>query len=151
MSIIYDALKKSQKIRSDKKPKVIAARRDNLIRQNIVIMLLILTCLFTILMAATMPGNQFMRGMTLSKHDAKQKPINIDKNVLARKEPVFIIPKMRLDGVFLSNSEKLAMIDNKSYHIGDDVKGMQLVSITFDKVKLRHKKQELTLRNELAQ
>ena len=151
MSIIYDALKKSQKIRAASKPKIAVAKRPTNTKQNVLLTLLILTCIFTIIMAATMPSGKLMPSLTLSKHSAKTHPTVMPKKVIAAKEPVFIVPKMRLDGVFLSSTEKLAMIDNKSYHLGDEVKGMQLVSISLDKVKLKHKKQVVTLRNELVQ
>lgn len=155
MSIIYEALKKSQKIRSASKPepkvKAIPAKRHGNARNHLIITLLFLTCLFTIYMAATMPHGKLLPSLSMTKKTINHDAAAATKRALAKREPVFIIPKLRLDGVFLSNREKMAMIDNKAYHLGDEVKGMKLVSITLDKVKLKHKKQTLTLRNTWAQ
>ena len=150
-------LKKSQKIRSankqESKPKAkaIAMKRFGNVRHNLVITLLFLTCFFTIYMAATMPHGKLLPSLSMTKKSINHDAADATKRALAKRAPVFIIPKMHLDGVFLSNREKMAMIDNKAYHVGDVVKGMKLVSITLDQVQLKHKKQTLTLRNTFAQ
>ena len=51
-----------------------------------------------------------------------------------------------LNGVLLSDEEKLALINNKTFHVGDMVGGMRIVSIDFNSVKLANGGQLMTLR-----
>jgi hypothetical protein len=51
-----------------------------------------------------------------------------------------------LNGVLLSDEEKLALINNKTFHVGDMVGGMRIVSIDFNSVKLASGGQLMTLR-----
>ena len=138
MSIIYDALKKSQQARAARAP-IIVARRPKIQRKNIIITLLILTCIFTIL-AAFMPGGPSLTMPSLLGQKKSQTPAIVAS-----------APRLMLDGVFLSDTEKLAMINRRSYHEGDSVSGMKVISIAFDQVQLRGKSHSVTLRNTLTQ
>lgn len=60
-------------------------------------------------------------------------------------------PRLMLEGVFLSENERLAMINHHTYHEGDRVNGMQVMSIAFDQVTLQNKSRSLTLRSALTQ
>jgi len=46
------------------------------------------------------------------------------------------IPPLHLDGIFISNNVKLAMINNKFYRVGDDVNGLHVTQIEFEGVEL---------------
>lgn len=138
MSIIYDALKKSQQARAAKAP-ITVARRPKIQRKNIITTLLILTVIFTIL-AAFMPGGPSLKMPSLIGQNKTQAPIIVAS-----------APRLMLDGVFLSDTEKLAMINRRSYHEGDSVSGMKVISIAFDQVQLRGKSHSVTLRNTLTQ
>lgn len=150
MSIIYDALKKSQQARKDmqgKKPASKSAaikRRPGKLRQNVVIGLLALTCLFTIFMAATMPDNPYNL-LKLSK----AKPANA--TLVQSVKKVAIIPDMELNGVFLSSKEKMAMIDNQPYHVGDKLHGLTIDSISLDHVTLKNATRTIKLRNAMSE
>lgn len=140
MSIIYDALRKSQQARAAKAPVVVTARRPKIQRKNIIITMLILTCIFTILAVVTIPGGPSLKlPSLLGQHKAQPAAI------------VASAPRLMLDGVFLSDTEKLAMINRRSYHEGDSVSGMKVISIAFDQVTLRGKTHSVTLRNALTQ
>lgn len=53
--------------------------------------------------------------------------------------------KLAVDGVLLSYTENLVMINKHLYHVGDTVGGMRIVSIEFDKVRLEGGNQSLNL------
>lgn len=141
MSIIYDALRKSQQARAAKAAPIAVARRlPKIQRKNIIITLLILTCIFTILAVVTIPGGPSLKLPSLLGHN-KAQPAAI----------VASAPRLMLDGVFLSDTEKMAMINRRSYHEGDSINGMKVISIAFDQVKLRGNSRSVTLTSELTQ
>jgi len=43
-----------------------------------------------------------------------------------------------LNGVFVSDEEKIAMVNNRFFNIGDNIDGMKVISIEPDKIKLQH-------------
>ena len=148
MSIIYDALKKSQKTRAAKsKPttaRVIALKIADK-RKHIIITLLILTCLFCIVAAFTISGGSSLRLALISKNSPP--PVKLQPVVVK----IAAAPRLMLDGVFLSEKEKLAMINHHSYHEGDMINGMQVVSIGFDEVELKNNARSIKLRSALTQ
>lgn len=143
MSIIYDALKKSQHARTTK-ARVEAAPSTNNKRKHIIITLLILTCLFAIVAALTLTGGTSLNLPLLSK---KAPPVKVQTAAL----PVTPAPRLMLEGVFLSDTEKLAMINHHPYHVGDHVNGMQVINIAFDQVTLANQNRSVTLRTALTQ
>ncbi len=50
-----------------------------------------------------------------------------------------------LNGVFISDHYKSTLINNHFYQVGDTIKGMEIVSIDYDKVTLKHKEMRLEL------
>ena len=55
-------------------------------------------------------------------------------------------PSLTLNGVFVSDDMKLAMVNNQPYHIGDKIAAMKLVSIDHDGIKLQNGDELLDLR-----
>jgi type II secretory pathway component PulC len=53
-----------------------------------------------------------------------------------------------LSGVYLSDDEKIALINNKFFHLGDVVDGMKLVSIEANRIVLRYADNALILQTE---
>lgn len=49
-----------------------------------------------------------------------------------------VISKLILNGVFLSNKNKMAMINNQAYNLGDKINGMEIVAIDFNGIKLQN-------------
>ncbi len=151
MSIIYDALKKSQKARATQStrirkqlrmprlPRITVMKVD---RKNLIMVLLILTSLFIMAMMLTMqepPG--------ANRLFAQQQFVK--KRVLA-KAKLTPSPRLMLEGVFLSDNEQLAMINHHTYHVGDKVNDMQVVNIALDEVTLQDKKHSVVLRNTIT-
>lgn len=58
--------------------------------------------------------------------------------------------KHKLTGVFLSEQEKIALINNHYYHLGDTLDGMQIVRIELNRVLLRNNNQKLILSQQTA-
>ena len=54
--------------------------------------------------------------------------------------------KFILNGVFLSDDEKVALINNQSYHVGDTLDGMKIVGIDLNSVKFKLSNQILVLK-----
>lgn len=53
--------------------------------------------------------------------------------------------KLVLNGVFISELEKIALINNQSYHVGEMVQGFKIISIDMDSVKLSDDKNSFIL------
>ncbi|HTM64118.1 MAG TPA: hypothetical protein VL360_06410 [Gammaproteobacteria bacterium] len=141
MSIIYDALKKSQEARAAKIQIPRRPRKLKVVkRKNIIITMLILSTIFTIIAALTTPGSPGLKLPMFGKKNAKPPA-----------SAIAAAPRLMLEGVFLSDTEKLAMINHRSYHEGDSINGMQVVSIAFDQVKLGNKQRSIVLRSALTQ
>lgn len=51
-----------------------------------------------------------------------------------------------LNGVFVSEDEKVAMVDNRFFSIGDSIDGMKVISIESDKIKLQNNSGVIELR-----
>lgn len=53
--------------------------------------------------------------------------------------------KFILNGVFISDNEKIALINNQPYHEGETIQGLKIVSIAMDSVKLADDKNSFVL------
>lgn len=144
MSIIYDALKKSQKTRAAQPQlRTTPFKFKKLDRKNTIISLLIMTCLFVIAATLALP--------TPSASTRLYGDATAVKPMTARTLKLASAPRLMLEGVFLSDNERLAMINHRTYHEGDKVNGMRIVNIALDEVTLQNKKRSLVLRNSIAQ
>lgn len=54
--------------------------------------------------------------------------------------------KHTLNGVFVSDDEKVAMVNNRFFNMGDSIDGMKIVSIEPDKIKLQNENGMMELR-----
>ena len=154
MSIIYEALKKSQKTRAagtKHKPamrvnvaKIARWRPPQVSRKNMILISAILSAMFFtlyFLSAQTPPGSHLM----FSQEKFVVKPLAA--NAIKR----LPMPHLNLECVFLSENEKLAMINHHSYHVGDKINGMSITSIAMDRVTLQDKQRSLVLRSAMAE
>lgn len=139
MSIIYDALKKSQKVRTTR-PTAVSRRMRRPTHKQLVITLLIFSSMMLVMLLISLATQT----KPAPKAVAVVKPVAV-KPMLAS------APRLMLDGVFLSDSEKLAMINRRAYHIGDQVYDMKVVGISLEKVTLQGKNRSLILKNSFAQ
>jgi hypothetical protein len=150
VSIIYEALRKTQRNREFRKLPTrerFAARNLDSLDKGLIALIFFLVLIVVYLY---LPH--------LFKHHAAQealiKPAAVvaaATPVVAQAEPVAIVApvvtsNLVLNGVLLSDTEKLALINNKTYHVGDNVEGMRLLAIDFDSVKLNNGGKLLTLR-----
>ncbi len=149
MSIIYEALKKSQKTRAAKKsmpnismPKISRLRLPKLSRKEMILIALIFSAFFItyfMIKTQTPPGANAM--FSVNQLVIKPSPVVIQQAAMTR---------LKLEGVFLSENERLAMINHRTYHEGDNVNGMKIVSIAFDRVTLQSKARSMVLRSNVT-
>ena len=52
-----------------------------------------------------------------------------------------------LNGIFTSDRIKIAMINDQSFHVGDMISGMKIVDIQYDGVKLKNKNHLIVLKS----
>jgi len=144
LSIIYDALKKSQKARA-KSQRITVMRMPGNRRTQIIATLLLLTGLFVMAVAIKLIA-------TTTKPELAQniQPVKLPAALPAAVEAASA-PRLLLEGVFVSEREKLAMINHHAYHEGDLLNGMQVINISFEQVTLKGKSRSLTLRSDLTQ
>ena len=116
MSIIYDALQKTQKIQTAEE----TIQKKSNKRPLRTIVLLLATMIVFIIFISTDPS--------LIKWSHRQ-PAPLVSNT-----------KLNLNGVFLSDDTKVAMINNHLFHVGNTVNNMRIVSIDYEGVKLANGK-----------
>jgi hypothetical protein len=143
VSIIYNALQKTQKTLS---------QQPNLPRERKWIdflLFLIIAILTFVVFFAYYPKIQ----------NYFHKPAVVKKKVVAVVAPPVapapkpLVPtemdyhgKLVLNGIFLSQTEKMALINNKPMHVGDVVEGKKIIDIDYNKVKLQDQSNILILR-----
>lgn len=140
MSIIYKALEKTQRN--------LIHKRDNYRERPWLDMVLyaIIICLLLVVGFAYYPK--------IKKYF--HKPIVVQKTIVAAPVAVAIknaVPteiayqgKLILNGVFMSDQEKIALINNQPMHVGDSVEGKKIISIDLNKVKLQDQSNILILK-----
>lgn len=140
MSIINDALKKTQQHRKNGKEKSVQAivkpvekRAAELIRKYDRIPwkttgIVTMTILLVILAAATYQQMRSVKYFLQPMHNTQEK-VNIV-----------------LDGVFLSNNMNVALINKQTMRLGDRVNGMKIVAINLDTIKLQGENGTIELR-----
>ncbi len=136
MSIIYDALQKTQRNRSGNKD-------INLDHINRKIRFLDRGLLIAIILLLVMVGYAYHPLLTMHLHVTKTKPV-----VIAAPQTVEAAapPNMVLNGVLMSDNNQTALINNQFYHIGDSVNGMKIINIELNNVKLQQGNQVVILR-----
>jgi hypothetical protein len=134
VSIIYEALRKTQRnreFRSMPTRERMAVRNLDWLDRGLVALILIL--LFIIL---------WLYIPHMVRHHAPLPVANTAKMAVPQSVPAEEMAveiksgNLVLNGVLLSDNEKMALINNKTYHVGDNVEGRKVVSIEFDSVRL---------------
>ncbi len=69
-------------------------------------------------------------------------PQNIEKPV----DAAAFQSKHTLNGVYVSEAEKVAMVNNRFFYIGDNIDGMKVTGIELDKIKLENQNGIVELR-----
>jgi hypothetical protein len=151
VSIIYEALQKTQNNRSIE-PKAKLKNSFRHVKWFDMGMLMIIILLFTIVLYAYFPYLKKAFTHTQAKPNlAKTVPAMTKKNVASKTTPTLFATgksgNIILNGVFLSDQDNFAMINNQALHVGDIIEGMTITKIEFDKVQLHDEKMNLILRS----
>lgn len=140
MSIIYDALQKTQhnraEIRDSYQDKM--SNRIDMLDKGIFITIVVLI----VMVAFT----YFPRVVKHYSGHATHQTVAVIKPI--KKAPVQVSLNLVLNGVLLAgrDADSVAIIDNQTYHIGDLVRGMKVVSIESNGVKLQRGNEYAILR-----
>ena len=141
MSIIYDALQKIQQSREKKRD---GSPFLNQLTQISWIDMGLSICIGALMLAlafVTFPSLKMYAESLLGKSATV---------VIPSGPPIFNATEYKnknsLNGIFVSPTEKTALINNQFFKIGDHVDGMKIVSIENDGVTLRNNEATLVLR-----
>ena len=130
MSIIYDALQKTQQNLANRH-NITTQKKSNQRAQWLdICLILIIAFLFIAVAFAYYPL------LKKSLSSTTPQPAN---TVATQGNYV-------LNGVFLSDQEKVALINNKPFHIGDTIDGLKVVAIELDSIQLKDTKNTFVLR-----
>jgi len=127
VSIIYNALKKTQTVQESTATTSIPTPSQPKRSHSVLLHTL---GLIGVSILALLVSYFFMR------HFHHSKPV-----VVAEKHPVLV-----LNGVMLSPQDKIAIINNREYHIGDQLAGMKIINMDMNSVVLQNKSGKYTLR-----
>lgn len=119
MSIINEALRKTQQERVNEPPKnlTLTVYRNALRKKTVGLIaagILTITALLVMIML----------------------PIHMSANKM----------QVVLNGVFVSDNVKIAYVNNEMFHLGDSLHGMKIVAINLDAIILQSKKGKMVLR-----
>ena len=143
MSIIYDALRKTQENRENIRDPQEMTGKTSVMKSNRnfewpdIFLLGSIGALLILLIAIYLTHLSFTP-------DAKKVAVVTPPAVPAVTEPT-PLPKLVLNGVFLSDHEQIAMINNQTYHFGDIVSGLKIVDIQGSSVKLQNEHHSIVL------
>lgn len=161
MSIIYDALQKTQQKRESRygRNSFILERRSFSVRQFNTVLLLLILCLMSYLtyqsfhilpkrqsQPITVQAKSIVNPIvkpTVAPVVAEQSPPPLPQAIPS--SPSVSGQTLVLNGVYVSDQEKLALINNKTFHLGDVVDGLKIVEIEFNRVTLQSKTGALVL------
>jgi type II secretory pathway component PulC len=136
VSIIYDALQKTQRNRSGNKD-------INLDHINRKIKFLDRGLLIAIILLLALVIYAYHPLVTKHLHGSTKKPVI----ATAPKTMEAAAPSnMVLNGVLMSDNNQTALINNQFYHLGDSVNGMKIINIELNNVKLQQGNQIVVLR-----
>lgn len=133
VSIIYDALQKTQQRLGHTNKEKNQKRFDWLDLCFIVIIVLLIIAVI---------WAYFPKKSPVIKKSLTSLPAPQQTDLQLTPKPVV---RLLLQGVFLSNNEKVALINNQTLHVGDSIQGKKVISISFDQVKLQDENGILTL------
>jgi hypothetical protein len=129
VSIIYEALQKTQRQRSNTQNALPRLKAQHWKWLDLGLIVTII-CLLGVIAVAYFPH--------IVRHAPKKLPVVVHPvapPVLPKK--VEYKPNLILNGVMLAEDDEIALINNKSFHVGDTVEGLRVVSIRPETVKLR--------------
>ena len=147
MSIIYDALKKTQQARKGSSnstantapSKFVKATKARIMRLKFKKPLLILGVV-SVLMLLLVTAIQYVQLNRARSTPPAPKKVVIDASQYKMKHV--------LNGVFISENETVAMINKSLFHRGDTIDGMTIASIDTEGVQMKHEDQVVFLNTQ---
>lgn len=124
MSIIYNALKKTQQTHQET-PEATEQVTEFRVKTTTISLA---SKIGMGLLGLTIGILPFM--LIIHLHHTVQKPVT-------KKATTQAALTLKLNGVFLTTDDKVAVIDNKEYHIGENIEGMKIVSMDINSVTLQ--------------
>jgi hypothetical protein len=145
VSIIYEALRKTQRnreVRNMPTRERIAVRNLDWLDKALVVFIITLFVFILILywphFTKQRPEQQAAVATPVTVQAGMAAPV---QTVIPAKEAASVAPastnNLLLNGVLVSDNEKLALINKKMYHIGDNVDGLKILSIDINTVQLQ--------------
>lgn len=162
MSIIYDALKKTQNSRKSLNNSTeggAAVRRFRLRVDTQVVRVGIAIATLAIIIAAGLSYKQTQNQLAAAKAKVKAEALaearmrkamaaNVaDKNRLPKKPS--ILSHLVINGIFVSPEYRTALINDQYIAVGDEIEGLKVVEIKIDKVKFFDGKRTWTLKRSV--
>lgn len=144
MSIIYDALKKIQDDRNTSKS-FLESIKHNLIEIILALIILALMATVIILYLQRQPHVSPIPHPKRNVVVKKAITLPVDHISFQFDANAFRI-KHNLKGVFISGEEKVAMINNQFFHVGDEIDGMQIKNMDLEHVFLEKDTHKVELR-----
>lgn len=138
MSIIYDALQKTQRKRMNTDESNPRKRTMSYSTYIIIINILLIICL----LAFAKIYNTIW--------DSKAKLLSAQTQLKDEQAATLKKDKFILSGMFISKEEKFVVINNKSLHEGDQIDGVEIVKISPSKVILSKNEEFFTLKSNLG-
>lgn len=130
MSIIYNALKKTQNFREQSKEEI---ENKNFTKKTFPRKSLYISIFFLILFFS------FLIWLFPRLHSSS--------HVIHAKKTTHAIPTFSLNGVFVSDQAKIAMINHRFLKLGDSINHFKIIRIEFDRVVLRSEETTITLKS----
>jgi hypothetical protein len=139
LSIIYDALQKIQMTHQKKIDKNYSDKFDTLI----IYILVILSTLIIMLEFPIIKAKYLTKPIQLVKKNiVSPKPLKTEMQLVNVEE---FKSKYRVNGIFFSNEQKVALINDKFLNIGDKIETFKIVNIYNDHLILKNSHQMITL------
>lgn len=148
MSIIYEALQKTQRNRQNKLNSDNIVNVENVTRRVDLFDLILIGIIITLLSAVV-----YLYHSHFSTKSQTKSTIPSVANVIPTETPAIqetqaiATPQLTLNGVLVSDADKIALINNQPLHAGDTISGMKIVSIELNEVVLQQGTQRLVLHN----
>lgn len=128
MSIINEALRKTQQVRQNESKESISVVSPPVIPLKKTVLLAVAGfAMMVILLVMLLPSRYFQAHKSLPSN----KPVALKTNIDTPKM------KIMLNGTFVSEHLKMAYINNEVLHVGETINGMKIIAINLDSIILQ--------------
>lgn len=148
MSIIYEALQKTQRNRQNKLNNDKFVNAEIVTRRFDLFDLILISIIMCLLSAVVYLYHSHFSVKTPAKPIPSATVASNEVPTVQVTEAVST-PQLTLNGVLVSDADKIALINNQPLHTGDTISGMKIVSIELNEVVLQQGTQRLVLHNPI--